>query len=82
MIVFAQASVVVTPSSNPVAVPCKGLRNSEIRFGIGILETEPYTVPNYVSNSEKSEFRLFQISEFLTFYGICYKDEMFFSSVH
>ena len=37
------------------------------------------TVPNYFSNSEKSEFRnseFFQISEFLTLYRICFQDEM------
>jgi hypothetical protein len=54
----------------------KGPQNSEIQFGIGISETEP----NYISRIPKSRnsgILTFQISEVLTFYGICFQDEMF-----
>ena len=56
----------------------RGLRNSEIRFGIGISETEPYRTELFLEFRKIGipEFRLFQISEFLTFYGICFQDEM------
>jgi hypothetical protein len=58
-----------------------GLRNSEIRFGIGISEAEPqpYRTELFLEFRKVgiSEFRLFQIFEFSTFYAIFFQDEMF-----
>jgi hypothetical protein len=47
----------------------KGLRDSKYGSESEFRKPNRY-VPNYFSNSEKSEFRLYQISELLTFYWI------------